>query len=156
VIRQNVDKHYLAALEKKGIAIVPSDFAEPGEDAGAARHGLPCRSTRRRPTSWSSPRSAPARATRSATGRGQKRSAQAHVKRLLAEGRSVLMQPYLDSVDEAGETALIFFDWRIQPRHPQGPAAGRRRGLRPRPCSRPRRSARASRARTSWRWPGPR
>src|SRR5690606_15560254 len=34
----------------------------------------------------------------------------AHVERLLRAGRSVLLQPYLDRVDDAGETALIHFD----------------------------------------------
>ena len=32
----------------------------------------------------------------------------AHLRRLLGDGRSVLMQPYLDRVDADGETALIF------------------------------------------------
>ena len=35
-----------------------------------------------------------------------------HVERLLKADRSVLLQPYLDRVDEAGETALIHFDGR--------------------------------------------
>ena len=33
-----------------------------------------------------------------------------HAQRLLDARRSVLLQPYLDRVDEYGETALIFFD----------------------------------------------
>src|SRR5690606_19239248 len=37
-------------------------------------------------------------------------AARAHVTRLLDAGRSVLLQPYLDRVDEHGETALVFFD----------------------------------------------
>jgi O-ureido-D-serine cyclo-ligase len=120
VIRQNVDKHYLAALEKKGIAIVPSEFAEPGEDAGAALTAFLAKHAK-----------APEFVVKPAIGagsrdaqryrRGQKRSAQAHVKRLLAEGRSVLMQPYLDSVDEAGETALIFFDGEFSHAIRKGP-----------------------------------
>ncbi|MBS0438839.1 MAG: hypothetical protein JSS33_05465, partial [Proteobacteria bacterium] len=36
VIRWNTDKHYLRDLEKSGVAIVPSVFVEPGEDARAA------------------------------------------------------------------------------------------------------------------------
>ncbi|MGH8041095.1 MAG: hypothetical protein ACREPN_03510, partial [Rudaea sp.] len=33
VIRWNTDKHYLHDLEKTGVAIVPSVFVEPGENA---------------------------------------------------------------------------------------------------------------------------
>ena len=33
VIRANTDKHYLADLQAAGIAVVPSVFAEPGDDA---------------------------------------------------------------------------------------------------------------------------
>ena len=42
--------------------------------------------------------------------RADRAAAEAHAAALLAEGHSVLMQPYLRQVDEAGETALIFFD----------------------------------------------
>ena len=34
----------------------------------------------------------------------------AHVRRLLDEGRSVMLQPYLEAVDTVGESALIFID----------------------------------------------
>ncbi len=43
-------------------------------------------------------------------GREQAVEAAEHIKRLLDGNRSVLMQPYLASVDVAGETALMFFD----------------------------------------------
>ena len=35
--------------------------------------------------------------------------AREHVRELVAEGRSVMVQPYLEAVDEHGETALLFF-----------------------------------------------
>jgi O-ureido-D-serine cyclo-ligase len=59
--------------------------------------------------SSSNPRSAPARATRSAA-RADRTHAIAHVARLIEAGRSALLQPYLDRVDAHGETALIHFD----------------------------------------------
>ena len=43
--------------------------------------------------------------------------------RCSAARRSVLLQPYLPSVDRDGETALIYIDGRLQPRHPQGTLA---------------------------------
>ena len=43
-------------------------------------------------------------------GRAQVADAAQHAARLLAGQRSVLMQPYLASVDSDGETALMFFE----------------------------------------------
>ncbi len=65
-------------------------------------------------------RSAPARATRSAMRAATRTPRSRTCARLLDAGRSVLLQPYLDRVDDAGETALIFFDGAVQPRDPQG------------------------------------
>jgi O-ureido-D-serine cyclo-ligase len=45
----------------------------------------------------------------------------AHAERLLNVGRSVLLQPYLDSVDRDGETALIYFQGRFSHAIRKGP-----------------------------------
>ena len=108
IVRWNTDKHYLAELAGKGIATVPGTFVEPGEDAGAALDrfiaGLIATELVVKPSVGAGSRD---------THRYDKRSARdaavAHAQRLLADGRSVLLQPYLDRVDEHGETALIFF-----------------------------------------------
>jgi O-ureido-D-serine cyclo-ligase len=122
VIRWNTDKHYLADLQRAGVPVVPSMFVEPGENATvAANRFLNC---------FPHPPSAPSPASggrensdvvvKPAVGAGS-RDAQrhardardaiiAHVQRLLDRNRSVLLQPYLDRVDEHGETALLFFE----------------------------------------------
>jgi len=109
VIRRNTDKHYLADLDKVGVPVVPSRFAEPGEDAPAAmRHFLETFPDAVefvvKPAIGAGSRDA------QRYGREQGVDAARHVARLLDAGRSVLLQPYLTSVDEAGETALMFFD----------------------------------------------
>jgi O-ureido-D-serine cyclo-ligase len=109
VIRHNTDKHYLADLNKLGVPVVPSRFAEPGEDAPAAlRHFLESYPDAAefvvKPAIGAGSRDA------QRYGREQGVDAAKHVARLLDAGRSVLMQPYLASVDEAGETALMFFN----------------------------------------------
>lgn len=109
VIRNNVDKHYLAKLEAKGIAIVPSAFAEPGEDAAEALDNFLERFPKAREFVVKPAIGAGSRDAQRYR-RAQKKPSAAHIRRLLAEKRSVLMQPYLESVDDAGETALIFFD----------------------------------------------
>ena len=108
VVRWNSDKHYLAELSRQGVPIVPSAFCEPAEDAATvltqflARHELPelvvkpavgagSRDTRRH-------------------GRGALAPILAHMRALLNNRRSVLLQPYLPSVDHAGETALIYLE----------------------------------------------
>ena len=109
VVRWNTDKRYLAQLESIGIPIVPTDFAVPGDDAGAlvadclAAHPDAAEIVIK-PTVGAGSRDA----------RRHRRDASAamreHVDRLLDAGRSVLLQPYLASVDTAGETALMYFD----------------------------------------------
>ncbi|MDQ2972802.1 MAG: hypothetical protein M3R20_07475 [Pseudomonadota bacterium] len=109
VLRWNTDKHYLGELAQADVPTVPSTFVEPGENA---------------PTTLDAFLAVHAEATdfvvKPAIGAGsrdaqrylraQRDGAIDHVQRLLDARRSVLMQPYLDSVDEHGETALLFFD----------------------------------------------
>jgi O-ureido-D-serine cyclo-ligase len=109
VIRWNTDKHYLGDLARVGVPVVPSAFVEPGEnalptiDALLATHAA-ARDIVVKPTVGAGSRDAQRHA------RGNRDAIVAHVQRLLDKNRSVLLQPYLDRVDEHGETALLFFD----------------------------------------------
>jgi O-ureido-D-serine cyclo-ligase len=108
VLRWNTDKHYLADLARAGVAIVPSTFVEPGVDAIAALAAFldttACAEFVVKPCIGAGSRDAQRHR------RTQVDAAGAHARRLLDAGRSVLLQPYLDRVDEHGETALVFFD----------------------------------------------
>jgi glutathione synthase/RimK-type ligase-like ATP-grasp enzyme len=100
LVRWNTDKHYLADLERADVPVIPSHFIAPGEAAdGFPAHAefvvKPCVGAGSRDTQ---------RYTAD-----HRASAVTHVQRLLAQGRHVLVQPYLAQVDSAGETALIFF-----------------------------------------------
>jgi len=53
--------------------------------------------------------------------RTQPDAALTQAQRLLSAGRSVLLQPYLESVDTDGETALMFFDGRFSHAIRKGP-----------------------------------
>ncbi|MBC7656223.1 MAG: hypothetical protein H7147_03500 [Frankiaceae bacterium] len=109
VIRANTDKHYLAQLAAAGLAVVPSVFAEPGDDAAAA---LVAFLNAHRDAADFVVKPAVGAGSRDAQryGRDQVDEATRHIVRLLNAKRSVLMQPYLPSVDADGETALMFFD----------------------------------------------
>lgn len=109
VLRWNTDKHYLADLERAGVAIVPSAFVEPGADVGDALDAFlgahpDAAEFVVKPAIGAGSRDAQRHA------RADRARAIAHVARLCAAGRSALLQPYLDRVDAHGETALIHFD----------------------------------------------
>jgi glutathione synthase/RimK-type ligase-like ATP-grasp enzyme len=108
VVQWNSDKHYLAELARQDLPVVPSGFCEPGDDPQAvlgaflARERLPELVIK------------PAVGAGSRDTRRYQRTAVpeilAHMRLLLSRRRSVLLQPYLPSVDRDGETALIFID----------------------------------------------
>ena len=127
VVRWNTDKHYLRDLEKAGVAIVPSAFIEPGENASAA---LPAFLRAHADFAEFVVKPAIGAGSRDAQRYGSEESdtASAHARRLLDAGRSVLLQPYLDRVDAHGETALIFFDGKFSHAIRKGPLLRRGEG----------------------------
>ncbi|HET6602684.1 MAG TPA: hypothetical protein VFG21_00495 [Xanthomonadaceae bacterium] len=123
LVRWNSDKHYLAELERAGVAIVPTVFLEPGADP----ESLP-------PLPEFVVKPAVGAGSRDAARyrAGQRPAAVAHARRLLDTGRSVMVQPYLAAVDAVGETAMIFHDGRYSHAvrkdallHPEGAASDR-------------------------------
>jgi O-ureido-D-serine cyclo-ligase len=109
VVRWNIDKHYLADLAEAGVAVVPSRFCEPGEDAAEA---LAAFLERHEGVAELVVKPAVGAGSRDAQrhDRDAREAARAHMQRLLDAGRSVLLQPYLERVDAHGETALIYFE----------------------------------------------
>jgi glutathione synthase/RimK-type ligase-like ATP-grasp enzyme len=100
VIEWNTDKRYLRELADAGIPIVPTTWVGPG----AELFDVPDAEVVVKPSV-----SAGARNT-SRYRSGDEGLVRAHVERLRAEGRTVLLQPYVASVDAAGETGLIYVD----------------------------------------------
>lgn len=106
VLTWNTHKRYLSELAARGIAVVPTTWLIPGAP-------------------WSLPQDGewvikPAVSLASLdTGRyklfdRQERSlAITHVARLLAAGRSLMMQPYLAQIDRLGERSLVFLGGRF-------------------------------------------
>lgn len=104
VIRWNTDKRYLAELPNA----VATEFVD-GDGAGDPPAWDP--------RAWDPPAgefvvkptiSSGSRHT-ARYGPGDEEQARAHVHELVSAGRTVMVQPYLDAVDEHGETALLFF-----------------------------------------------
>jgi hypothetical protein len=137
VVRWNTDKHYLRDLARVGIATVPSEFIEPGEDAAAALDlfiAMHCSNGDSTPGASKEPefvvKPAIGAGSRDAQryGRSERDAAVSHAVRLLGARRSVLLQPYLDRVDEHGETALIFFAGHFSHAIRKGPLLRRGEG----------------------------
>jgi hypothetical protein len=99
VVAWNTDKSYLRDLADDGLPVVPTAFAAPGEPLalpGTAELVVkPSVSAGSRDTA------------RFAADEHDR--ARALVDRIHASGRVAMAQPYLDAVDERGETALLFF-----------------------------------------------
>jgi len=114
VIDWNTDKRYLAALAGAGVPVVPTSYLFPG-------------------TPWSPPAGGeyvvkPAISAGSKnTGRydlvdpEHRALASALVDRLHADGRVVMVQPYLPAVDSYGETALLYLGGRFSHAVRKGP-----------------------------------
>jgi O-ureido-D-serine cyclo-ligase len=126
VVRWSLDKHYLAELNRAGAAIVPTLFVEPGDDPAAALQQLLLREAAAdiviKPVVGSGSRDAQRHH------RGEFEGMRAHVARLLAERRSVLVQPYLERVDDHGETALMYFNGEFSHAIRKGPLLQRGSG----------------------------
>ncbi|MEO6075611.1 MAG: hypothetical protein ABIP56_02290, partial [Dokdonella sp.] len=109
IVRWNIDKHYLDALAGDGIATVPSRYVEPLDNVEAALRDFldefaDAQDFVVKPCIGAGSRDARRHA------RDDVAAATTQIHGMLAQGRSVLIQPYLDRVDSAGETALIYCD----------------------------------------------
>lgn len=98
ILRWNTDKRYLSDLAEAGVPVVRTQFIEPGAAFGLPSEGdyvvKPAVSAGGRDTAR--------------YGGGDLPAAQAQVASLLAAGRTVMVQPYLDRVKEEGETSVVY------------------------------------------------
>lgn len=99
VLRWCSDKHYLVDLADRGAPVIPTVLVHPGDEVQlpdaaelvvkpAVSAGS--RDTERHPYE-------------------RRGAAAAHAHRLLEQGRDVVIQPYIPSVDARGETAVVCF-----------------------------------------------
>jgi glutathione synthase/RimK-type ligase-like ATP-grasp enzyme len=101
VLRWNLDKHYLAELASAGVATVPTEWLGPGWAEAAEWPDRPGETVIKPTVSGGGFETA-------RYGPGEEDEARAHVARLLASGRTVMVQPYQAAVDAGGEIGLIF------------------------------------------------
>lgn len=99
VLRWTTDKHYLADLAAAGVPVVKTTFLEPGDEVVLPAGDLVLK-----------PAIGAGASDCIRIGPGNKSEGVAHAARLLGAGRSLMVQPYVARVDEAGETGLIYID----------------------------------------------
>ena len=107
VMRWNTDKKYLAILEGKGVPIIPTKFASDIDEAITAIR-------------WAF-ENATAIAIKPTVGAGARLAGKAlneneaidYVKRIFEAKRTAIIQPYISSVDDEGEKAIIVINGEI-------------------------------------------
>jgi glutathione synthase/RimK-type ligase-like ATP-grasp enzyme len=117
LLRWNTDKTYLRDLERAGLPVVPTvwnplgagELPDVGEWVVKPSVSAGSRDTAR----WTDPT-----------------AALTHVAELTAAGRTAMVQPYLDSVDDLGETAMLFIGGRFSHAVRKGPLLRRGEGVR--------------------------
>ena len=103
VLRWNLDKRYLAALAGAGVATVPTTWLTPEQNPDVRELRLP-------PVEFVVKPSVSGGAFQTAryrTADGDA-AARAHIRSLLEGGRTVMIQPYQQDVDQHGEASLVF------------------------------------------------
>ncbi|OLT54316.1 RimK family alpha-L-glutamate ligase [Cellulosimicrobium sp. CUA-896] len=113
VLRWNTDKGYLRELESAGVPVIPTLWLDPERNLSSrAIHT-------RLPAQGDFVIKPVVSAGAKDTGRYQPGEAHSrglaiqHAKNLLASGREVMVQPYVTSVDTAGEARLVFVDGEL-------------------------------------------
>lgn len=117
LLRWNTDKRYLRDLERAGLPVVTTvwdpvtaaELPDAGEWVVKPSVSAGSRDTAR----W-----------------GDAGAALAHAAELTGAGRTAMVQPYQASVDEDGETAMLFLGGRFSHAVRKGPLLGRGEGVR--------------------------
>jgi len=108
VLRWNIDKHYLQPLTQHGLPVIETTWLEPDRvwEKRDLHNRFPAREEFVIKPAISAGTMATGRYT--STDADSRRYAIEHAKRLLDEGRSVMVQRYIPEIDANGEISLIF------------------------------------------------
>ncbi len=102
LIAWNTDKRYLAELGRGGVPIVPTTFVgDPHDIDRAASEGAFDGDVIVKPTVGAS-------ASGVLLARDDPASAEQHARSLVRSGAEAMVQPYLDAVEQGGETGLVY------------------------------------------------
>jgi O-ureido-D-serine cyclo-ligase len=108
VLRWNTDKRYLAELSEDGVHVAPTAFLDPSDTTATGRVGSVVHSVAAHGDVVVKPAVSAGSRDTERHDRTAVDAAEAHVRRLLAQGRVAMVQPYLERVDTRGETGMVF------------------------------------------------
>ncbi len=106
IVRWNVDKRYLSELAAAGIPIIPTQWVASEDDLAALGDDALAADIVVKPT-------VSAGANDTLRHRADAGAATAHIRALLAAGKTAMVQPYQRFIDERGETGMLYFDGRF-------------------------------------------
>lgn len=116
VVAWNIDKAYLRDLAASGVPTIATTMVPPGDRAPVISGDVVVKPSV----------SAGSRDTARLTSDIEVADLVAHIH---SSGRTAMVQPYVDGVDYAGETALVFIDARFSHAARKGPLLSRGAGL---------------------------
>lgn len=106
----NIDKRHLADLASAGLPIVPTTWVEPADDWSETASDFVVK-----------PAISGGALDTARYGAHDIEQARRHVRRLQAEGRTVMVQPYMPAVDVEGECALVYLGGEFSHAVQKGP-----------------------------------
>jgi len=122
VIRWNLDKVYLLDLQSRGVTIVPTTLCQDLNQVTEAVAGLDVDEVVIKPTVSAASRDTELLSTTSPRVRSL-------AERILGLGKTVMVQPAIDSVKEVGEIASLYFDGEFSHSIRKGPLLASGGGL---------------------------
>jgi glutathione synthase/RimK-type ligase-like ATP-grasp enzyme len=99
IVEYSTDKHYLRDLERRSHRIVPSTFCDVGAEPVFPEGAFVVK-----------PSVGAGSIDAEKYSDDEHERASEHVRRLHASGRDAMVQPYVESIDDDGERALVFID----------------------------------------------
>ncbi len=97
ILDWNTDKRYLSDLMRAGVPVIPTRFIGPGDQIELPQEELVVK-----------PTVSAGSIDTSLYGPDETEAAREHVRSLQLEGRTAMVQPYRDDIDEQAETGLVF------------------------------------------------
>lgn len=125
-VEWNIDKTYLRRLQARGVPILPTEWLVDGNHWAPPAHEIvvkPSISGGGRQTARYRPH--------------EGAEAVAHIRRLLGSGQTVMVQPYMASVDFEGEGKLVFVEGELSHAVRVGPLLDAGDGVLERPWEKP-------------------
>jgi glutathione synthase/RimK-type ligase-like ATP-grasp enzyme len=121
VLRWNIDKRYLAEIENAGLPVIETLFIEPHPSTDHLSNDVVANIETLAARGDLVVKPAISAGSNDTQRHGTAESALEHIASLVARGRVVMVQPYLEHVDIEAETGLVYIDGEFSHAFSKGP-----------------------------------